>query len=169
TYAVLDTPRVPRQVVVHDDVSELEVDTLASGVSGNENACFGTEVFLGDAAFLQVHGAVDRDRLNPGAFQQIEQHVLSGHELGEDDDLERRVGFLTLQAPDQVQQVPDLGVRPFGDRSFGQVDEDLHLGPLIPPGGTLGPFEGGDLLFAREVPPSFGALRKEAELIFEDE
>src|SRR5690606_14624043 len=108
TYALLDTHRVPRQVVVHDDVSELEVDTLASGVSGNENACFGTEVFLGDAAFLQVHGAVDRDRLNPGAFQQIEQHVLSGHELGEDDDLERRVGFLTLQAPDQVQQVPGL-------------------------------------------------------------
>src|SRR5690606_37894354 len=45
TYALLDTHRVPRQVVVHDDVSELEVDTLASGVSGNENACFGTEVF----------------------------------------------------------------------------------------------------------------------------
>ena len=44
TNALLDTLRVPRQVVVDDEIAELQVDTFRCSFSGNENLCFIAEV-----------------------------------------------------------------------------------------------------------------------------
>ena len=55
--ALLQTIWIPRQVIVHHEMSPLEVDALACSIRSQENLDFRImeETFLGLAAFLSPH------------------------------------------------------------------------------------------------------------------
>ena len=50
--ALLDTLRVPRKVIVDDQIAELEVDTLGGGFRSNHDAGFFAEVIYQGGAFV---------------------------------------------------------------------------------------------------------------------
>ena len=50
--ALLDALGVPRHVVVHHEITELEVDTLGRGFGGNHDACLVAEILYDGGAFV---------------------------------------------------------------------------------------------------------------------
>ena len=91
--ALLDPHRVPRHVEVDDDMAELQVQAFATGIGGNqhahilENACCAR--VRASRSMLPLSVVTEKPRL----LQVIGQHRLRGHELGEDQHLQRRVTF----------------------------------------------------------------------------
>ena len=60
--ALLDTLRVPREVVVDDKIAELEIDTFSGGFGGNHDARFFAEVIDQGCAFVSRGRAGDAIR-----------------------------------------------------------------------------------------------------------
>ena len=50
--ALLDALRIPRHIVVHDQIAELEIDALSRGFGGNHDAGFVAEVLDQGGAFV---------------------------------------------------------------------------------------------------------------------
>ena len=88
--------RVPGDVVVDDDVSKLQVQSLAAGVSRDEYAMRFPESILSLLAFLHIHGAIQGNDRNAPDFQKLFQHLLGRYEFGEDQYFQIRFVFLRL-------------------------------------------------------------------------
>jgi len=60
---LLQSVRVPRQVVIHHQVGALQIDAFARRGGGEQHLDFGIvqESFLGLATFLAAHAAVDHN------------------------------------------------------------------------------------------------------------
>ena len=65
----------------------MTTQTLAAGVGGDQDLGLVGEGPLGALAFLQVHGAVEHNDRVSALFQHLRQHLLGGHELGEQQHL----------------------------------------------------------------------------------
>jgi hypothetical protein len=42
--SLLDALRIPRKIVVHDKIAELQIDTFRSGLRGDQDRCFIAEM-----------------------------------------------------------------------------------------------------------------------------
>ena len=85
--ALLDAHRVPRHVEIDDDVAELQVQTFATRVGGNQHARILRELLQAARARFHVHAAVERGDSKTPASQIVHQHGLRGNELRENQHL----------------------------------------------------------------------------------
>ncbi len=60
--ALLDPLRVPRQIIVHDEIAELQVDTFRGGFSRDHDRRFITEVFDKRGAHVSARRSADAIR-----------------------------------------------------------------------------------------------------------
>ena len=74
--------RVPREVVVDNDVGELQIQTFTTCIGGDQHAVRFAKGILSLLAFLHIHGAVQSDDRDATGFQKPFQHLLGWHELG---------------------------------------------------------------------------------------
>ena len=98
-----------KSVVVDDDIAELQVETFATGICGNEDACAITEVLESKVPVVNAHGAVQRGYCIALRCQQSLQIALSCNEFCEDDDLLIRVS--TQYLVNGIEERLDLDVR----------------------------------------------------------
>ena len=92
TETLLQSVRIPRQVVVDHQVGTLQIDTFTGSVSGDQDADFLilTETLLNLPALIPEHAAVDRDhgifaaKKSTNLISEVAQGVAV---LGEDDEL----------------------------------------------------------------------------------
>ena len=124
---LLDPHRIPRQIVVDDDVGELQVQTFATGIGRNENAGLLCELPLDSPPLLQVHRAVEANDREAVLLQELPQHVLRRHELGEDQVLQLRVVLLPLVLVQDVEQGFGSCVRPLGLTATCQIEQQPHF------------------------------------------
>ena len=101
-HALLQPVRVPRDVIVEEDVADLEIDALAGGLSGHQHLDVAiAELLLGvEACPLLVagtgaHPAVNLARAQPPRLQALHQVVERILELGED---EQALGWIAKEA-----------------------------------------------------------------------
>ena len=135
--ALFDPHGVPRHVEVDDDVTELQVQTFTAGIRRNQHAHILGERLLRTGARFQIHAAVERRHRETTAFQEVGQHGLGGHELGEDQHLQRRIAFFLLQLVDQLQQRFSLGIGACGFGLPRQVQQHLNFRLLQLPAAGL--------------------------------
>ena len=101
--ALLEPHRIPREIVVYDDVAELQVQPLASGLGGNEHTRFLGKGTLRRASRLEIHRTIQGyDRVS-ARTQELHEHRLRGNELGKDQNLQFGVVFLALETVDQIE------------------------------------------------------------------
>ena len=164
TDALLETARRPRKIPVHDHMSELEVDALSPGVGAYEYLDALPEGFLGQRPFAQGHRAVDRHRRHAGRLQQLQQHLLGGDELGEDQDLDFRILFRPPEFPEQGEEGTYLGVRAGSGRGAGKAQQVAQFAPFGLPRRASCLGEGLVLLFAGEVSPVLVTVNEQQQL-----
>jgi len=129
--ALLDPHRVPGQVVVDDDVGELQVQTFPTGVGRDEDAGLLCELPLHPPPLLQVHRPVEAHDREAVLLQEVPQHVLRRHELGEDQVLQLRVVLIPLVLVEDAEQRLGPCVRPLGLTAAGQFEQQLDLLLLV--------------------------------------
>ena len=129
--ALLQAHGIPGQVVVDHDVAELQVDALATGVGGYQELGMSTEGLAGGDPLLHLHLAVDAGHLVTTTTQGFGDVLLSGHELGEDQELCRRVALAAADLVHDAQQGLEFGVLPAGGGLLGQVQQVFDQGHLF--------------------------------------
>ena len=122
---------IPRQVVVYDHVAELQIQALAAGVRGNQDAHISTEPFLDVHSLFHGHAAVQAHRGKASAAQVLCEHFLGGDELGEDENLQIRIGFFLLQCINPFQQGLSSGIRPSCLYLMGKLQQSLDFFTFI--------------------------------------
>jgi hypothetical protein len=127
--------RVPRQVVVHHQIGDLEVDALTRRVSGHQdlNRRVDPEAVLDVPPIMALHAAVDRDdrfgtsQLGGDPVSDVGQGVLV---LGEHDELAGSIPGPELVGTQQVAQLGPLGVGSRRPHLVCQTDELAQLDQL---------------------------------------
>ena len=125
--ALLDPHGVPGQVVVDGDMTELEVEAFAPGLSGDHDPGVGCEGLLSPAAFVHVHRAVEADDGKSSCGEVFGEHLLGRDELGEDEELEVGVVLFAATGVDEVDEAFGLCVGPGGLAPPGKVEEVTNL------------------------------------------
>jgi hypothetical protein len=83
THPLFEAVWVPRDVVVHHQMTELEVDSLTGGLGGDHDLCALTKLAFGGDAFAQLHAAVDDGDIEVGS-QLFDEEVEGVFVFGED-------------------------------------------------------------------------------------
>ena len=120
---LLDLHRVPGHVEVDDDVAELEVEAFATSIRRHHHALFFGEQLLRHAPFGHVHGAIQKDHVDPTLAQKLADDLLARDELREDEHLQLGIAFLTLQLEDDVMERIQLGVWPSQIAASGSAEQ----------------------------------------------
>ena len=123
--------RIPRQIVVDDDVGELQVQTFATGIGRDENSGLLCELPLDSPPLFQVHRTVEADDREAVLLQEVPQHVLRRDELGEDQVLQLRVVLVPLVLVQDVEQGLGPCVRPLRLTAAGQIEQQPHFFLLV--------------------------------------
>ena len=131
--ALLETGRVPGQVVVDHQVAELKVDPLARRLGRHAYLAARPEILLGLPALARVHPAVDlAGRVTP-RFDVLPQMVQRIPVLGEDQELAPPVfQFIELRSLQAVAQCDQLGVAPAFANAPRTRNQIAQLGDLRP-------------------------------------
>ena len=163
--ALLNLHRVPRQVVIEHDMAELQVQTLAAGVGGDQHLSLVREGALHLLTLVEIERAVEADHLEAAIAQELRQHGLRRDKLGEHQHLELRVVLLTLQFVDPVEQHLGLSVGALGFTPPCSREQKFHFGALVLEPLHSAAEHGLHLLLRVEVRPLFAHIfTEEVEL-----
>ena len=124
---LLDPHGIPRDVVIDDDVTKLEVEPLAAGIRGHQDARFFGELFLDLLALVHAHAAVEAGDRDAAIREELRQHSLGGDELREHQQFDVRVAFLLLEFVNPLQQGFGLGIRSACLDLPGGSEQPLHF------------------------------------------
>ena len=160
--ALLDPRGAPRKVVVDDDMRELEIDAFPASVGGDQHPSVRPELLLCITPLGDGHRSVDGDSADACTVEEVEQHLLRGDELGEDDGLRRRVSLSASDLAEQLEQVARLGVDARRHRLPSEINQKLDFGALVAPRRTLRIGERRLLLLPGEVAPFVDPVGKES-------
>src|SRR5205823_11067406 len=130
TDSLFDAHGIPRQVVVHNDVTELEVQALATGIRRDQRAHLACELPLHATPLLHVHGAVQARHAEPASSEELAQHLLRWNKLRKDEKFERRVALFLLKAVYPVEERLGLRVWRICHGSARKVEEHPDLAVL---------------------------------------
>ena len=134
-------------------MAELQVQALAAGIGGDQDLGLVGERPLGALALLQVHGAVEHHDRITTLLQDLRQHLLGGHELGEQQHLEGGIVFVSLELLDRVEQGLSFDVDTPGLTAAGSGEQQLHLGPFVLELLEAAVQKGFELLLALQLGP----------------
>ena len=151
--ALLDAHGIPGDVEIDDDVAELEVQAFAAGIGGNQDAHLLGERHLHLLTLVHAHAAVEAGDGDAAIAEKFRQHLLGGHELGEDEQLHVRVAFLLLEFVNPFEQRLGFGVRSTGFDLAGGGEQQFHLGALVLQRGEPDFEKRLELVLAVEVVP----------------
>ena len=134
THPLFEPVRVPRNVIVDQEVAELQVDAFASSLGGDEHLdvailelLLGKEPSSGDVAGADIHRAMDRPGLqSPGG--QFRQDIIEGVlELGEDQQPLIRIGT----EPFAFEEAVELDLADGFLDGLRQAGKALQLGDFL--------------------------------------
>ena len=109
TDPLLELHRIPRQVVVDDDMAELKIEALAAGIGRDHHPDVARERTLRRLALLEPHRAVEAHDAEAPRIQELGEHLLGRDELREDQDFEVWIVLLTLELSEPIEERRGLG------------------------------------------------------------
>ena len=127
--SLLDSHRIPRQVVIDEDVAELEVASFASRFSAYEDlrARKASKPLYGAILFVGLHLSMENVDAPALSGKPFGEESLRFAELGEQQCL--RVGIVMEQLGDLLDKYPRLRVDPYAvKRFYGPIKQaQLHV------------------------------------------
>src|SRR5262249_31259638 len=127
TNPLLQLHRVPREVVIHDNVAELQVQTFAASIGRDEHLGLIGKTPLDVPALLQIQRPVEAHHGKASPLQKVGEHGLSWNEFGKDKDLESRIVLLALLPLHAVEQRLSLDVWATGFATARRREQQFDL------------------------------------------
>src|SRR5690606_3370437 len=116
-------------------------------------------------ALVHVHGPVQRRYGIAPVPQELQKHLLGGHELREDQDLQLGIVLLALELVDEIQERARLRVRTTELTAPGRGEEQLDFGSFVSEALEARLEHGFELLVAlQRCPIQADVLSEEGEL-----